>query len=229
MFDLGSIKEVTSVVVEMAHADHMADYFHNSSLYYSKDGKAWTKVKDSTDNIVYHYFETFIKARYFKIEYTGTESNGGDLIIREFKANLDLLLVGSKPYNTVRDTEPLTSILYATDNDTSTSLDLDLGSLSLNERTIIIDLHELKDISVIDLKTIAPWGNEIDHGFYVEESADGTTFEDLCGLIPAYESGIYHLDLGETINTRFIKIIFDTEHSLGLTEVSVYNATLSND
>ena len=175
------------------------------------------------------YFETFIKARYFKIEYTGTESNGGDLIIREFKANLDLLLVGSKPYNTVRDTEPLTSILYATDNDTSTSLDLDLGSLSLNERTIIIDLHELKDISVIDLKTIAPWGNEIDHGFYVEESADGTTFEDLCGLIPAYESGIYHLDLGETINTRFIKIIFDTEHSLGLTEVSVYNASPSND
>ena len=220
MLDLGSVKEVTSIAIEMANEDYMADYLHNSALYYSVNGTDYIKVGDYISNMVYHNFYPFVNARYIKIEYTGDEPNGGDLIIREFKVNLDLMLIGAKPNYSARGEYPLTSILYATDSDSTTSFDMIIENNTEAEKTVLLDLHEVKEINTINLITSAPWGNKLDRGFKYSFSNDGINFTELSDLIPVESSGVYQVNLEQAVNTRFVRIFFDTDQSIGLTEIS---------
>ena len=212
--NLGSVKEITSIEINQGNENNSYKYLNQSSLYYSLDGIDFTLVDNYTVRNVYKYFSPFIMARYFRFIYTGL--NDTDLIIREIKVNEDILLTSGTPYSEIRAGNPVTSIIFATDNDKTTSLDFNTDS---SDRTIILDLHEIKTINYLKVLTDADWGDKCLDGLSYSFSNDNNTYTTPVS-VSGNSKGSYRVYFDEDIECRFIKITFNGESWVGITEVS---------
>ncbi|MCR5564913.1 MAG: discoidin domain-containing protein, partial [Gammaproteobacteria bacterium] len=230
ILDMGSIKELTSFEIDMATENEVLNqsksdnFFRESKVSISLNGVEWIEIGTYTSKVIYHAFNQFVVARYIKLEYSLNEPNGAEVIIREFAFNLDVLLPsGNIDLNNTIDGE-LTSVLYTTDGMESTALSYEFEGNRPEQRSFIIDLHEVKEINTINFVSVALWGDRPYDDITYQLSTDGLNYTDESAKVAEISAGEYKIELDTPVEARFIRIIVQDNSKIAISEVS---ATLS--
>lgn len=80
--DLGSVREISRVILHMGTNEKPDDYIRSGRIDYSVDGSSWTKIKNISDRNM--DIDVSIEARYLRVTASGNQQNWA--IVREFNA-----------------------------------------------------------------------------------------------------------------------------------------------